>query len=218
VLHAIAEAKYQNASDGHPARVAPTWTQEKLAILACYLHGFAVACKSHPSGWWALDIFAGAGLNISATTGAEIPGSALIALDAGPPFAQRVVVCERGSSHVAGAAAACRGLRGPLARLQHGRQQRDRRHADADPARRSGLRVPGPGGLRTRVGDCQGDRRAQARWLQGRAADPATDRHGIRAHPSVGTAAQRSGPRRRSRRCTGTSAGVRSTSGGAPAR
>ena len=81
----MGQAKYETASDGHPARVAPTWTEEKLAILACYLHGFAVACKSHRRGWYALDIFAGGGLSISATTGAEIPASALIALEAGPP-------------------------------------------------------------------------------------------------------------------------------------
>ena len=97
VICAMGQAKYQTASDGHPARVAPTWTEEKLAILACYLHGFALACKSHPSGWYALDIFAGGGLNVSATTGAEIPGSALIALEAGPPLARTVVLCERGA-------------------------------------------------------------------------------------------------------------------------
>lgn len=91
----MGQAKYQIASDGHPARVAPTWTEEKLAILACYLHGFALACKSHPSGWYAFDIFAGGGLNVSATTGAEILGSALIALEAGPPLARTVVLCER---------------------------------------------------------------------------------------------------------------------------
>ena len=93
----MAQAKYQTASDGHPARVAPTWTEEKLAILACYLHGFALACKRHPRGWYALDIFAGGGLNVSATTGAEIPGSAFIALEAGPPLARTVVLCERGA-------------------------------------------------------------------------------------------------------------------------
>lgn len=93
----MGRAKHETASDGHPARVAPTWTEEKLAILACYLHGFAVACKSHPRGWYALDIFAGGGLNISATTGAEIPASALIALEAGPPLARAVVLCERGA-------------------------------------------------------------------------------------------------------------------------
>lgn len=91
----MGQAKYQTTSDGHPARVAPTWTEEKLAILDCYLQGFALACKSHPSGWYAFDIFAGGGLNVSATTGAEIPGSALIALDAGPPLARTVVLCER---------------------------------------------------------------------------------------------------------------------------
>ena len=56
-------ARYEDASDGFLARVAPIWTEEKLAILTCYLHGFAVACKSHPVGWYALDTFAGAGLS-----------------------------------------------------------------------------------------------------------------------------------------------------------
>jgi hypothetical protein len=51
--------------------------------------------QEHPSGWYALDIFAGGGLNISATTGAEIPASALIALEAGPPLTRMVVLCER---------------------------------------------------------------------------------------------------------------------------
>jgi three-Cys-motif partner protein len=91
----MGKARYETASDGHPARVAPTWTEEKLAILACYLHGFAAACKSHPRGWYALDIFAGGGLSISATTRTEIPASALIALEAGPPPARMVVLCER---------------------------------------------------------------------------------------------------------------------------
>src|SRR5690242_4511476 len=93
--------KYRTASDGLPARLAPTWTEEKLRILACYLggsgKGFAGACKSHPLGWYVLDIFAGAGMNISETTGAELSGSALIALEAGPPEAKRVIVCENGA-------------------------------------------------------------------------------------------------------------------------
>jgi three-Cys-motif partner protein len=93
----MGQAKYRMATDGFLARVAPTWTEEKLAILACYLKGFAQACKRHPSGWYALDIFAGGGLNSSETTGTEIPGSALIALQARPPPAQRVVLCERDS-------------------------------------------------------------------------------------------------------------------------
>jgi len=79
---------------GYPARVAPLWTEEKLRVLDCYMRGFAQACKGHPLGWYALDIFAGVGLNISKTTGAEIPGSALIALQAKSPFAQRVMLCE----------------------------------------------------------------------------------------------------------------------------
>jgi three-Cys-motif partner protein len=91
----MGQAKYEIATDGFPARVAPVWTEEKLAILACYLEAFARACKSHPSGWFALDIFAGGGMNISETTTTEIPSSALIALQARPPLAQRVVLCER---------------------------------------------------------------------------------------------------------------------------
>jgi three-Cys-motif partner protein len=91
----MGQATYLTASDGFPARLAPIWTEEKLAILRCYLEAFAKACQRHPSGWYALDIFAGAGLNISDLTKAEIPSSALIALEAGPPAARRVVPCER---------------------------------------------------------------------------------------------------------------------------
>lgn len=90
----MGRATYKMASDGYRARVAPTWTEEKLRVLQSYLGGFAPACRSHPLGWYALDIFAGGGLNISETTGAEIPGSALIALEAKSPLAQRVILCE----------------------------------------------------------------------------------------------------------------------------
>ena len=91
----MGRATYRAAQDGYRARIALSWTEEKLAILECYLQAFANACQSHPSGWYAIDIFAGAGLNISETTSTEIPGSALIALEAGPPSATCVVVCER---------------------------------------------------------------------------------------------------------------------------
>ena len=91
----MGRARYQDASDGYPARVAPAWTEEKLAILECYLRGFALACKRHPKGWYALDIFAGGGLNISETTGSELPSSALIALKVDGPPARRVIACER---------------------------------------------------------------------------------------------------------------------------
>lgn len=92
----MGEAKLTKASDGHRARVAPTWTEEKLRILSAYLHGFALACK-RVGGWYALDLFAGGGLNVSETTGAEIPGSPVIALDARSPEATLVVCCEQGS-------------------------------------------------------------------------------------------------------------------------
>src|SRR5690349_16721532 len=88
-------AEYRMASDGHRARVVATWTEEKLRILECYLAGFARACK-RAGGWYSLDLFAGGGLNISATTGAEIRGSPLIALEAQPPPATKVLLCESG--------------------------------------------------------------------------------------------------------------------------
>lgn len=91
----MGKAKLQTASDGHLARVAPTWTEEKLRILRCYLQGFAKACRS-AGGWYSLDLFAGGGLNISETTGAEIAGSPLIALEARSPAATKVLLCEHG--------------------------------------------------------------------------------------------------------------------------
>lgn len=91
----MGKATLKTASDGHRARVAPTWTEEKLRILECYLEGFARACK-RAGGWYSLDLFAGGGLNISDTTGVEIPGSPLIALEAQPPAATRVLLCEQG--------------------------------------------------------------------------------------------------------------------------
>jgi three-Cys-motif partner protein len=96
----MGQAKLKMASDEHRARVAPTWTEEKLRILECYLHGFAVACKS-VGGWYALDLFAGGGLNVSETSGSEIPGSPLVALDARSPEASLVLCCEQGDEALA---------------------------------------------------------------------------------------------------------------------
>lgn len=96
----MGEARLTDASDGYRARVAPTWTEEKLRILAAYLHGFSVACK-RAGGWYALDLFAGGGLNVSETTGAEIAGSPVIALDARAPEATLVVCCEQGTEVLA---------------------------------------------------------------------------------------------------------------------
>lgn len=90
----MAKAEYQAASDDLLARVAPPWSEEKLRILGAYLDGFARACKSVGT-WYALDAFAGGGLNISKTSGQEIKGSPLIALEAQPPKAALVVACEK---------------------------------------------------------------------------------------------------------------------------
>lgn len=90
----MGRAQYGTASDGLSARVAHDWTEEKLRILECYIHGFAIACKRAPA-WVALDLFAGGGLNVSAMSGQDIPGSVKRLLDAGPPRASLVVASEK---------------------------------------------------------------------------------------------------------------------------
>ncbi len=89
--------EYRTATDGRPARVAAMWTEEKLMILECYLAAFADACKKaeEAGGWYALDAFAGGGLNWSEAREKEIPGSPLIALEAEAPRATRVLLCEQ---------------------------------------------------------------------------------------------------------------------------
>ena len=94
----MGQAEYRLAEDGHEARVAHPWTEEKLRILSCYLAGFARACR-RARGWYGIDLFAGAGLNVSGTTGDEIPGSPLRMLEAGEPRATRVVVAEQSPRH-----------------------------------------------------------------------------------------------------------------------
>jgi hypothetical protein len=58
----MARATFHKAADGHPARDAASWTEEKLMILDAYLNSFAKACRTAGS-WYALDLFAGTGLN-----------------------------------------------------------------------------------------------------------------------------------------------------------
>ena len=75
-------------------------------ILECYLRGFATAC-SPAGGWYGLDPFAGFGLNYSLTLGAEIPSSPLIMLEAGPPAATKVLLCEMAKRALAARAHRC---------------------------------------------------------------------------------------------------------------
>jgi three-Cys-motif partner protein len=89
----MARATFHSAADGYRARDAASWTEEKLMILDAYLNRFAAACKK-AGGWYALDLFAGTGLNWSMTRDREINGSALIALEAGTPEAIKVAVAE----------------------------------------------------------------------------------------------------------------------------
>jgi three-Cys-motif partner protein len=94
-------AKFKEHHDGHSARHAPPWSEEKLMILDAYLAGgperkggFAKACSTSPTGWYALDLFAGTGINWSESRGEFIDGSPLIALKAGPPEAKAVIMAE----------------------------------------------------------------------------------------------------------------------------
>jgi three-Cys-motif partner protein len=89
----MARATFHNAADGYPARDAASWTEEKLMILDAYLNRFAKACK-RAGGWYALDLFAGTGLNWSTIRDREINGSALIASEARSPEAIKVIVAE----------------------------------------------------------------------------------------------------------------------------
>ncbi len=63
-------------------------------ILDAYLNQFAKACRK-ARGWYGLDLFAGTGLNWSKTRETEINGSALIALEARPPEATKVIIAEK---------------------------------------------------------------------------------------------------------------------------
>jgi three-Cys-motif partner protein len=90
----MGRAKYHDAADGLPARVAPSWSEEKLLILEAYLKAFAAACKK-AGGWYALDLFGGPGLNWSEVRGEPRLSSPAIALKAGPPAATQVIVAEK---------------------------------------------------------------------------------------------------------------------------
>jgi len=94
----VGKANYRTAGDGHRAREAPSWTEEKLMVLECYLEGFARASSS-ARGWYGLDLFAGAGLNYSLAREREIPSSPIIMLEAGPPVASEISLCEMGRTN-----------------------------------------------------------------------------------------------------------------------
>lgn len=92
----MGQATFHTAADGYPARDTASWTDEKLMILEAYLNAFAKACQK-VGGWYGLDPFAGTGLNWSTTRDAPVNGSALIALEAEPPRATKVVMAESNS-------------------------------------------------------------------------------------------------------------------------
>ncbi|MCA0181331.1 MAG: three-Cys-motif partner protein TcmP [Actinobacteria bacterium] len=69
------------------------WTEIKLDALSKYLHAFNVACLGKAPRTLYLDLFAGAAENISRTTGLEVSGSALRALQTTPSFS-KLLLCE----------------------------------------------------------------------------------------------------------------------------
>lgn len=89
----MGRARYVSAGDGFDARVAQSWTEEKLIILESYLDAFAKATK-RAGGWYALDLFAGPGLNWSEIRDSARDSSPTIALKAGSPEAIKVVAAE----------------------------------------------------------------------------------------------------------------------------
>lgn len=109
---------YEQASDGHPARHADTWTEEKLMILESYAQAFAKACTT-ARGWYGLDLFAGTGMNYSTTRNAEMRGSPLILLDASPPEAIQVLLSEFDKGTLRALEARCEPY-GDRARIYHG--------------------------------------------------------------------------------------------------
>lgn len=81
----------RRATDGLPARVSGSWTQEKLAYVERYARAFMTAMtpKRKPGQWSELvymDFLAGPGRGIDRKTGVEFDGSPLRALKVGPPF------------------------------------------------------------------------------------------------------------------------------------
>jgi len=63
-------------------------------ILECYIQAFARACAK-AGGWFGLDLFAGTGVNYSCSAASRSRGSPLILLDAEPPPATKVLLCEQ---------------------------------------------------------------------------------------------------------------------------
>jgi three-Cys-motif partner protein len=90
----VGRARYHKAADGFDARGAQSWTEEKLIILESYLPAFASAAKK-AGGWYALDLFAGPGLNWSEIRNEARDSSPVIALSAAPPPATRLVAAEQ---------------------------------------------------------------------------------------------------------------------------
>ncbi len=67
------------------ARPWGVWTEQKLDVLAAYLHAFTTASKqAHATVY--MDLFAGQAENVSRTTGDPVMGSAWRALETKPPF------------------------------------------------------------------------------------------------------------------------------------
>ena len=88
----------------NPRPVDPThefggaWTEQKLQVLAEYLHAYTTALRNQPFKLWYIDAFAGTGFRSDSETALVQRGSAKIALDTVPRF-NRFLFVERNRAH-----------------------------------------------------------------------------------------------------------------------
>jgi three-Cys-motif partner protein len=74
-------------------REAGPWVLDKLGIVACYAHGFAIASQRERR-WYCIDGFAGPGVITLKGSGLRVPGAPLIALRTQPEF-RRCIMLEQ---------------------------------------------------------------------------------------------------------------------------
>jgi three-Cys-motif partner protein len=83
---------YPISSDGLPARDSGEWAREKLWYVERYIGIFNQGMKKHWADRAYVDLMAGPGRCIVSQTGAEFPGSAVLALQSKVPFTQAILI------------------------------------------------------------------------------------------------------------------------------
>jgi three-Cys-motif partner protein len=92
---------YPTASDGLPARDSGEWAREKLWYVERYIGIFNQGMKKRWPDRAYLDLMAGPGRCVVTATGAEFPGSPILALQSKVPFTQAVLVEQHPVLHAA---------------------------------------------------------------------------------------------------------------------